>query len=304
LAIAGYAPVTFDNLSTGDRKAVLWGPLEVGDILDAHRLHEVVRKHRPRGLLHFAGLAQVGESMQHPDRYYRTNVVGSITLFDVCRAEGLDNLVFSSTCAVYGAPEHQPITETSPLQPINVYGRSKLMAERILHDVSAASGLRYFSLRYFNAAGADAAGELGECHEVETRLIPLALDAVLGRCPPLQVLGDTYPTADGTAIRDYIHVTDLAEAHVKALDVLTSDGPSCTMNLGTGIGHSVREVLACVREVTGRDVPHVVAAARDGDPPVLVADPTLARAVLGGDLASRSELRNIVETAWSWRRRV
>ena len=300
LAAAGYLPVTYDNLSIGNRHAVRWGPLERGDILDAARVHEVMRAYRPVGVLHFAALALVGESMAAPGLYYRTNVSGAVTLLDACRIHDVEAFVFSSTCATYGVPDRLPITEDTTLRPINPYGASKAMVERILDDYAMAHGVRHVTLRYFNAAGADPEGEIGEERDVETHLVPLALDAILGRRPPLVVLGDDYPTPDGTAIRDYIHVSDLAEAHVRALGLLLDGSPSRKLNLGTGRGHSVREVLEVAEAVAGRPVPHRIGPRRSGDPPELVADPAVARALLGQDLTCRSDLRTIVETAWGW----
>jgi UDP-arabinose 4-epimerase len=300
LAAAGFLPVTFDNLSIGNRWAVRWGPLERGDILDPARLHEVFRAHRPVGVLHFAALALVGESMQAPSLYYRTNVTGAINLLDACRIHDVDAVVFSSTCAVYGTPDRMPIAEDTPPRPINPYGASKLMVERVLDDYGMAYGLRHMALRYFNAAGADPDGEIGEARDVETHLIPLALDAILGRRPPLRIFGDDYPTPDGTAIRDYIHVSDLAAAHVRAMDRLIAGAPSRKLNLGTGQGRSVREVLAAARAAAGRPGPHETAPRRPGDPPELVADPGAAAAFLGPGLVTRSSLARIVETAWAW----
>ena len=303
LAVAGYRPVAYDNLSTGNRWAVRWGPLESGDILDAARLNEVVRTHRPVGVMHFAARALVGESMQAPHDYYRTNVVGAINVLEACRIHGMTAFVFSSTCAVYGTPEAVPIAEQTPLRPINPYGASKLMVERILDDYEMAYGLRHVSLRYFNAAGADPEGEIGEAREVETHLVPLALDAILGLRPALRILGADYPTPDGTAIRDYIHVSDLADAHVRALALLLDGGESGRLNLGTGHGYSVRQVLDAAAAVAGQPVPHVTAPRRPGDPAELVADPRAAFLRLGQDLTGRSSLRNIVETAWAWQSR-
>jgi UDP-arabinose 4-epimerase len=300
LAAAGYLPITYDNLSTGNRHAVRWGPLERGDILDAARVHEVMREYRPVGVLHFAALALVGESMAYPGLYYRTNVGGALTLLDACRVHDVEAFVLSSTCATYGFPDRLPIAEGAALRPINPYGASKAMVERILDDYGMAYGLRHVALRYFNAAGADPEREIGEERDVETHLVPLALDAILGRRPPLMVLGDDYPTRDGTAIRDYIHVSDLAEAHVRALRLLLDGSASRKLNLGTGRGHSVREVIEVAEAVAGRPVPYRVGPRRPGDPPELVADPTVAHTLLGEDLTCRSSLRTIVETAWAW----
>jgi UDP-arabinose 4-epimerase len=303
LAAAGYLPVAYDNLSIGNRWAVRWGPLERGDILDAARLHEAFRAHRPVAVMHFAALALVGESMAAPGLYYRTNVAGALALLDAALIHDVDAFVFSSTCAVYGTPERMPIAEDAPPRPINPYGASKLMVERILDDYDMAHGLRHVALRYFNAAGADPDGEIGESRDVETHLVPLALDAILGRRPPLKVFGGDYPTPDGTAIRDYIHVSDLAEAHVRALDALLAGAPSQKLNLGTGRGYSVREVLDAAARIAGRPAPHEIAPRRPGDPPELVADPRAAVAALGGGLTGRSDLGAIIETAWNWHRR-
>ncbi len=300
LAGRGYEPVTYDNLSIGNRWAVRWGPLERGDIIDPCRLHEVFKKYRPVGVLHFAALALVGESMQAPALYYRTNVAGAQNVLDACRVHEVPAFVFSSTCAVYGVPEIVPIKEETPTLPINPYGASKLMVERILADYERAYGLRHMALRYFNAAGADPDGELGETRDVETHLVPLALDALLGRRPPLRIFGDDYPTPDGTAIRDYIHVSDLADAHVGALDLLLAGESSRRVNLGTGHGYSVRQILDAAAEVAGRAVPYEVAARRPGDPAELVADPRKALALLGRDLTRRSDLATIMRTAWAW----
>ena len=300
LAARGYLPVTYDNLSIGNRWAVRWGPLERGDILDASRLHDVFKDHRPVGVLHFAALALVGESMQVPGLYYRTNVAGAQNVIDACRIHDVPAFVFSSTCAVYGVPLTLPINEDTPTVPINPYGASKLMVERILADYSRAYGLSYMALRYFNAAGADPDCEIGEARDVETHLVPLALGAVLGTHPPLRILGDNYSTPDGTAVRDYIHVSDLAEVHVRALDLLLEGGASRKINLGTGRGYSVRQVLDAAAEVAGRRVPHEIAPRRSGDPAELVADSSLACALFGTDLTQRSTLACIIETAWAW----
>jgi UDP-glucose-4-epimerase GalE len=303
LAQAGYLPVTYDNLSIGNRWAVKWGPLELGDILDSNRLHEVFRKHRPVAVMHFAAFALVGESMQEPSLYYRNNVTGAVNLLDAARAHDAGHVVFSSTCATYGVPDKIPIREDVPQRPVNPYGASKLMVERILADYAMAYGLRYAALRYFNAAGADPDGEIGESRAVETHLIPLALEAVLGRRPPLRVLGTDYPTPDGTAVRDYIHVADLADAHVAALQHLLAGRDSFAANLGTGRGHSVREVIAAAERVTGRRVPVTPGPRRPGDPAMLLADPSLARRLLGLDLARSHDLEQIVAHAWAWHAR-
>ena len=301
LAGLGFEPVTYDNLSTGDRHLVQWGPFEFGDILDASRLHEVVARYQPEAIMHFAALALVGESVVDPARYWHANVTGTVNLLDVCRTHGITVVVLSSTCAVYGIPEQLPIVETSIPQPVNAYGASKLAAEHALVSYQHAYELRGARLRYFNAAGADPEGETGEMRVVETHLIPLALDAILGRRPPLKIMGSDYPTRDGTAIRDYVHVIDLAEAHVAALRHLRAGGDSFVANLGAGIGYSVREIVAAVERVTGRKVPCKWTERRPGDPPNLVADPDYATRLLGLDFELSRSLDFIIETAWRWR---
>lgn len=300
LATKGYLPVTYDSLSIGNRWAVRWGPLEIGDIRDGTRLLEVFRKHRPVGILHFAALALVGESMTDPGLYYRLNVGGAQTVLDAARAADVGAFVFSSTCAVYGTPATVPITEATPKAPINPYGASKLMVERILEDYAAAYDFRYAALRYFNAAGADPEAEIGEARAVETHLIPLAIDAMLARRPALRVMGTDYSTPDGTAIRDYIHVADLAEAHVRALERLLDGAASFACNLGTGSGHSIRQVLDAIARVSGKDVPHVEGARRVGDPPELVASTLQSQQFLGGGLTKRSDLDTIISSALKW----
>lgn len=303
LAAAGYAPVTLDNLGYGHRDAVRWGPLVEADLADRDGLERVIRDQRVSAVLHFAAYAYVGESMLDPGRYFQNNVTGSLNLLDAMHATGVRRLVFSSSCATYGIPDAVPITEDTPQRPVNPYGESKLMVERALHWHGVAHGLKSVALRYFNAAGADAAGELGERHDPETHLIPLAIDAALGRAPPLQVMGADYDTPDGTAVRDYIHVSDLADAHVRALAYLERGGVSAALNLGTGHGHSVREVIAMVERVTGLKVPHSDAPRRAGDPPALVAAAFRARALLDWQ-ATRSDLLTIVRTATAWHRRM
>ena len=296
LAQAGFEPVVFDNLETGHRAAVRWGPLVVGDIADRARLEAAVLHFNPAAVVHFAAYAYVGESVSDPLRYYRNNVGGTLALLDVCRARGIDRLILSSTCATYGAPAHLPILEATPQAPINPYGRSKLMIEQILADMGAAYGFRSVALRYFNAAGADLQGELREDHDPETHLIPRALMAAAHTAPPLDLFGDDYPTPDGTCIRDYIHVADLADAHVQALRYLLAGGESVALNVGSGRGTSIREILSAIWEVTGRDVPVRLAKRRPGDPPILVADPGEARQRLGF-VARYSDLSTIIRTA-------
>ncbi len=299
LARVGYNPVTFDNLSTGNEWAVRWGALEFGDILDLSRLNAVFKKYRPLAVIHCAAAALVGESMREPSFYYRNNVVGALNVLDACRSHAVQCIVLSSTCAVYGIPDGLPVCVTDATRPVNPYGASKLMAEQLMADHAMAYGLRYAALRYFNVAGADPDGEIGECRAVETHLIPLALDAVLGRRGPLKIMGIDYLTPDGTAIRDYVHVADLADAHVAALAQLRSGNRSMTCNLGTGAGYSVQEIVDAVERVTGRTVPCQTCARRPGDPPALVAGVTQGCL----DWQPRwSALDQIVETAWAWHR--
>jgi UDP-glucose-4-epimerase GalE len=302
LCVAGLTPVTYDNLSRGHRELVRFGPLEEGDILDESRLVEVLTAYRPRAVLHFAALAYVGESVEAPLEYYRNNFAGALTLLGAMRKCGVDQFVFSSTCAVYGTPETQPMPETLPLAPINPYGRSKLMVELALGDASAAHGLRSVSLRYFNACGAHPSGGIGERHDPETHLIPRALMAASGEIDALEVFGTDYPTPDGTAVRDYIHVCDLADAHVAALRYLENGGDTTALNLGTGRGYSVREVIDAAGRVTGCAPAYRYTGRRPGDPPMLVADASAAKRVLGFD-ARWTDLDAIIASAWSWYRK-
>lgn len=299
LAARGYRPVVYDNLVHGHRAAVKWGPLEIGDLADRSRLEAVIACHRPRAVMHFAAFTFVGESITDPGKYYRNNVAGTLSLLDTMREHGIGRLVFSSTAAVYGTPLTVPIAEDAAKQPINPYGQSKLAAEQMIADFSAAHGIAAAVLRYFNAAGADRDGQIGECHDPETHLIPLAMRAATGEGPPLTVFGDDYPTPDGTCVRDYIHVTDLADAHVRALDRLSDRTGVEAYNLGTGRGESIRAVLEAVEGVAGRPVPHSIGARRPGDPAELVSDPAKALEQLGWTPRS-SELETIVGTAWAW----
>lgn len=302
LARQGHTVTVYDNLCTGHRELVRWGAFEYGDIRDARRLRAVLRRHRPDGVIHFASFIAVGESVQDPGKYYDNNVLGSLRLMEAMRDEDVRRLVVSGTAAVYGLPESAPIGEESVAAPINPYGRTKLVMEWMLADFAAAHGLDWISLRYFNAAGADPDGQTGEWHDPETHLIPNALRAVDGRIPALRLFGDDYDTPDGTCVRDYVHVSDLAEAHVLALKHLMAGKPSLAMNLGTGSGSSVREILEAARDVTGRDVPHVVEGRRPGDPARLVADASLARRTLNWT-PRHTDIRDIVATAWAWEQR-
>lgn len=295
---AGYLPVAYDNLSRGHREAVRWGPLVEGDTADRARLLAAIRQHQIGAVLHFAAFAYVGESVADPALYYRNNLVGSLALIEAMRESGVTKIVFSSTCATYGVPDAVPIPESARQAPVNPYGETKLAVERALRWYEA-HGLRSVALRYFNAAGADPEGEIGERHDPETHLIPLVLEAALGKRAGVEIYGTDYPTPDGTAIRDYVHVADLAAAHVLALDHLAAGGESLRLNLGTGSGHSVREVIAAAERISGRRVPFRAAPRRPGDPPVLVADARLAAERLGWQ-PRLSDLDTILGTALAW----
>jgi UDP-arabinose 4-epimerase len=296
LALSGTEPVVYDNLVTGNRSAVRWGPFVQGDILDTEHLARVLAQHQPDAVIHFAASAYVAESVADPSKYYRNNVTGTLSLLEACRQAGVCKVIFSSSCATYGLPDMLPIREATPQNPINPYGKTKLIGEQMLHDYAAAYGLRYVALRYFNACGADPEGELGEWHDPETHLIPRALLAAAGKAPRLEVFGTDYDTDDGTAVRDYIHVTDLAAAHSLALDHVIAGHGNLAVNVGTGRGSSIREVLETIAKVTGRNVPIEVRPRRAGDPPSLFADPTFAREALGFT-PLHSDLGTIVRTA-------
>lgn len=302
LSKAGFTPITYDNLSRGHIWAVKWGPFEQGDICDAGRLSEVMARHRPIAVMHFAAYCYVGESVTDPALYYSINVGGTLALLEAMRRCDIKKIVFSSTCATYGIPRAIPIPETHPQDPTSPYGASKLAVERMLMDFGAAYGLALAILRYFNAAGADPECEIGEAHAPETHLIPLAMQAGETGHPPLTVFGNDYPTADGTAIRDYIHVADLGSAHLAALKHLLSGGGSLALNLGTGQGHSVLEVISAVERSCGRKVPVRYGPRRPGDSSILVADATKASSILGWR-PSLSEIEAMVRTAWQWHNR-
>jgi UDP-glucose-4-epimerase GalE len=302
LARAGYRPITYDSLVHGHREAVRWGPLVEADLADAERLTDALKRFDVRAVLHFAAFAYVGESVERPGLYFRNNVANTLTLLEAMRTCAVRHVVFSSTCATYGIPDRVPILESAPQRPVNPYGESKLMVERMLHWYGTAHGFTHAILRYFNAAGADPEGLIGEDHDPETHLIPLVLQAAMGQRAQIDVLGSDYPTPDGTAVRDYIHVQDLADAHVRALDLLLKGGLSITVNLGTGTGHSVREVIAAAERVTGRRIARREAPRRFGDPPVLVADASRAGELLGWKPAL-SDLDTILKTAWAWHSR-
>ncbi|MBM3772292.1 MAG: UDP-glucose 4-epimerase GalE [Acidimicrobiia bacterium] len=300
LAQAGYEVVVFDNLSAGHRAAVRYGTLVQGDITDLAAVRAVLRHHEIGAVMHFAAFLDVGESVREPIKYYRNNVGGALTVLEAMATESVPSFVFSSTCATYGEPLETPIPETHPQNPINSYGDSKLAVERALPHFERAHGIRWTALRYFNASGADPDGELGEDHSPEIHLIPRAIDAATGGLG-LTVFGDDYPTPDGTCLRDYIHVSDLADAHVKALQRIAAGGASRAYNLGTGTPHSVRAVIEAVQRVAGRPVPWTLGPRRAGDPTALYAAPGRARAELGWK-PRLADLDTIVASAWAWHR--
>jgi UDP-arabinose 4-epimerase len=295
----GIEPVVLDNLTTGHTWAVRWGPLIQGDVGNASLLRQILREHKIDAVIHFAANCYVGESVTDPRKYFHNNVVNTLTLLDAVVEAGITSFVFSSSCATYGIPDEIPITEQTRQRPVNPYGESKLFVERMLHWYGVAYQVRSVALRYFNAAGADPDGELGERHDPETHLIPLVLDAARGRRPFVSVYGVDYPTPDGTAVRDYVHVTDLADAHLRALEYLKASGPSIAINLGSEAGYSIKEVLAAAERVAGAPFPVRFEDRRPGDPPVLVADCRKAREVLGWR-PQFSALDTILETAYRW----
>jgi UDP-glucose-4-epimerase GalE len=304
LADSGLTPVCYDTMEKGHEWAVRFGPLERGDIGDAARLDEVFARHKPRAIIHMAGYIEVGESVRQPERYMHNNAAKSVVLVEAALRHGIEAFVFSSTCAVYGLPQHELLDETHPIAPLSPYAESKARVEVTLTD-AAARGLRAASLRYFNAAGADAGGEIGEAHSPESHLLPLAVDAVLGFGPPLTLLGDDYPTPDGSCIRDYIHVTDLADAHVRALGWLrkhSGRGVHEAFNVGSGSGYSVRQAVAETERIAGRPVPHTIGPRRPGDSPRLVGDITKSRHELGWQ--PTRDLAVQIEDTLRWRRRM
>ncbi len=296
---AGYEVVVFDNLIYGHRELVQGERLIVGELSDMALLREVFAEHRFEAVMHFAAFAYVGESVENPAKYYRNNVAATLNLLDAMREAKVNYFIFSSTCATYGEPKEVPIPESHPQQPINPYGASKLMVERILQDYSKAFELKYVALRYFNAAGADESGEIGEDHNPEMHLIPLVLDAALGRRKHITIYGTDYDTPDGTCIRDYIHVTDLAHAHILGLKYLEQGGASDVFNLGNGNGFSVREVIETAKRVTGRNIPIVEGTRRPGDPAKLIGSAEKAKHVLGWK-PKFDQLETIIATAWKW----
>jgi UDP-arabinose 4-epimerase len=301
LAAAGHDPIVIDDLRTGHPDFVRWGRLVKVDLTAHGAAAGVFASHAPEAVVHFAASAYVGESMRHPGAYFRNNVVPAMGLLDASVAAGNVPFVFSSSCATYGIPSRTPIVEDEPQAPVNPYGESKLMVEKMLRWYGDIHGLPWMALRYFNAAGADPDGEVGEDHDPETHIVPLSILALLGR-DPVRVFGTDYPTVDGTAVRDYVHVTDLASAHVKAVESLVGGGDSMALNLGTGSGTTVRQVIDAVGRIAGGEVPRIAAPRRPGDPPVLVADASPAREVLQWE-PGLSDIDTIARTAWQWHSR-
>ena len=302
LSRAGFEPIVYDNLSTGNRWAVKWGPLIEADLCNHRSLSQTLKQYNVTAAIHFAAHAYVGESVREPRRYFENNVMNTLHFVHALLDAGVHHFVFSSSCAVYGVPQSSPISESHSKLPVNPYGDSKLFIERVLDWYGRAYQLRWAALRYFNAAGADPSGELGEVHNPETHLVPRLIEAALGRLESVDIYGVDYPTQDGTAVRDYVHVLDLAEAHVAALHHLLSGGESFSANLGTGHGVSVREVITAVERVSGAKIDARPAPRREGDPPSLVADPTSAGRILGWH-PRLSSLDSIVNSAWDWHSR-
>ncbi|MDM9649802.1 UDP-glucose 4-epimerase GalE [Rhizobium sp. S163] len=298
LANKGFKPVVYDNFSNGHREFVKWGPAEEGDIRDRARLDEVLAKHKPAAILHFAALIEVGESVKDPVAFYENNVIGTLTLLAAAQAAGIKAFVFSSTCATYGLPQSVPLDETHRQVPINPYGQTKYIVEQALADYDKYTGFRSVVLRYFNAAGADFEGRIGEWHQPETHAIPLAIDAALGRRDGFKVFGSDYETRDGTCVRDYIHVLDLADAHVRAVEHLLRGGESVALNLGTGTGTTVKELLGAIEDVSAKPFPVEYVDRREGDSHTLVANNDKAREVLGW--VPQHDLSQIIRSAWNW----
>ena len=298
LAQNGHTPVAFDNLVNGHREFVQWGPFEQGDIRDRSRLEEVLQTYRPAAIIHFAALIEVAESVANPVAFFDNNVSGSVSLFGAALRAGVDKIVFSSTAATYGIPQQIPMPETHPQIPINPYGTSKLLVERILYDLSAYKNLRSVALRYFNAAGADSECRIGEWHDPESHVIPIAIEVALGRRASFRINGSDYPTRDGTCIRDFIHVSDVAEVHVRSIEYLLSGGESVALNVGNGRGTSIKELVAVIEAIAETRLPIEFGARREGDPAELIADVQQAVSRLGWK--PRHDLNTIVRSAWNW----
>ncbi|MEW4454347.1 UDP-glucose 4-epimerase GalE [Bremerella sp. JC817] len=298
LAATGHDVVVYDNLSAGHRDAVSKLPLVEGDLLETDRLTATMQQHKIEAVIHFAAFALVGESVTNPAKYYQNNITGTLSLLDAMRAADVPRIVFSSTCATYGIPASSPIDESFPQSPVNPYGFTKLAIEHALQDYAHAYGMSFAALRYFNAAGASPDGDIGEDHTPESHLIPLVLQVALGQRKSISIFGDDYPTPDKTCIRDYIHVDDLADAHLAAMEQITP-GNCLKLNLGTGRGVSVLEIIDACRDVTGHEIPTEMAPRREGDPPALVANPTQAHTILGWQ-PQYLDVRETIETAWRW----
>ena len=296
---AGLTPVVYDDLSSGHRDFVKWGEFVEGSIADAAKLTETFKRFKPQAVLHFAASALVAESVSNPLKYYQNNVAGTVNLLQTLVEQECRNIVFSSTCAIYGNPTRIPITENESPKPIQAYGKSKWMVEKILNDAYSAYGINSVSLRYFNASGSDPEGQIGESHDPETHLIPTVLKIAKGHNGSVQIFGEDYETPDGTCVRDYVHVCDLADAHLKALQYLETKPGAHALNLGTGTGHSVKQILTAAEKVIGRKIPSVSAPRRPGDPPVLVADPALAKRVLGWE-PKFPKIEDQIKHAWNW----
>jgi UDP-glucose 4-epimerase len=298
LSRKGFKPIAYDNLTNGHAEFVKWGPLEVGDIRDRSKLDAIMRKYKPEAIVHFAAAIEVGESIRDPSGFFENNVAGTITLLRAAQEAGIAKFVFSSTCATYGVPSYIPMDEAHAQDPINPYGRSKLIVEQMLKDLERYQGFESVIFRYFNAAGADPEGRIGEWHSPETHALPIAIETALGLRPDFQVFGTEYDTPDGSCIRDFVHVTDLADAHTRAVQHLLAGGRSTALNLGTGTGTSVLELIAAVQQVSDRKIPVRYGPARLGDSPRLVADNTRAKLLLGW--SPQHELSSIIQTAWDW----
>jgi len=302
LSKRGYKTVVFDSLVYGHREFAKWGEFVLGDLGDREQIRACFKKYQIEAVMHFSAFAYVNESVIDPAKYYRNNVANTLNLLDIMRELGVNKFIFSSSCATYGYPKEIPISENHPQSPINPYGKTKLMVEDILKDYDRAYGIKFINLRYFNAAGADPEGEIGEWHDPETHLIPLTIYAALGRRESIKIYGTDYPTQDGTCIRDYIHVFDLADAHIKALEFLQGKKESDSFNLGNDRGHSVREVVDMVRRKAGENFKIVESERREGDPPVLISDSRRAKGILGWT-SQYDSLETIVETALHWHKR-
>jgi UDP-glucose 4-epimerase len=301
LAERGYTPIVYDNLVNGHREFVHWGPLEEGDVRDRERLEQFIRSYRPAAIIHFAGLIEVAESLSNPIVFFDNNVSGSVTLFAAALKEGIDKVVFSSTCATYGIPKEIPMRESHPQLPISPYGTSKLLVEQILRDLDTYQGLRSVILRYFKAAGADMKGRIGEWHNPESHVIPIAIDVARGKRSLFRVYGSDYPTSDGTCIRDFVHVADLADAHARSIDYLVAGGTRIALNLGTGRGTSVKQLVHAIEKISNNRLPIEMATRREGYPPELVADNTKAKITLRWQPVH--ELGSIVKSAWNGHRK-